>query len=315
MKKRKERKPFKREYIPVIIAGVILLALLVALIWVILWRFNKSEIKADENPADIQEVLVDSANYATNSSEFESMVEKAKNIKVTYTMKDDFLKGYEYPEDWGEGEGEDPNAPVPHTEEFAVYDRYYEVTISGVDAENIYIVANDTAGAFKDHVSYADPADGILVYRVLYVINVNEITLEFREAKGSDEGILLRKIKFKTPRYNYYYETEFCKTYPDNKYCSETTYEKISATKFEKEALRLYKRDGDTNYKKLRDNITSDKDKKKTDDKVKKQSIIDKVIDFAKKNTVVTIIIGVVIVLGVAATIIFTKKKKRSSIR
>ena len=44
MKKIREKKPFKREYIPVIIAGIILVLLLVALVWVILWRFKKKDI-------------------------------------------------------------------------------------------------------------------------------------------------------------------------------------------------------------------------------------------------------------------------------
>ena len=314
MKKIREEKPFKREYIPVIIAGIVLVLLLVALVWVILWRFKKKDIEVDKNPAEISEVLVDSANYATNSSEYESMVEKAKKVQISYELKDDYLVGYEYPEDWGENEGEDPNVPVPHTEEFAVYDMYFEVTISGVDTENLSIVYSDAAGNAKDRIVHADPSDGIAVLQLLYVNKVNEHTIEIREAKGSDEGILLRKVKFETPRYNYYHETEFCQTYPDNKYCAETTYENISATKFEKEAIRLYKRDGDTNYQKVRDYITDNKDKKKTEDN-KDKNFIDKAIDFAKKNLVVTIIIGVVIVLGVAATIIFTKKKKRSSIR
>ena len=313
MRKRKERKPFKREYIPVIIAGVVLLILLLALIWVILWRFKKTEYKVDENPADIQEVLVDSANYATNAKEYEEMVELAKKVKISFDIKNDYIVGYDYPEDWGEEEGQDPNAEPPHTEEFAVYERYVAISVSDVDAEKLYIMYSDSKGNVKDKVIFSDPADKKILIRLHYVADVNEHTIEVREAKGSDEGILLRKIKFKTPRYNEYFNTEFCKTYPDNKYCPETTYEKISPTKFEQEALKLYKRDGNSNYGKVKDSIVKKESKKKEEQKEEK--FTDKVINFVKKNTVVAIIIGIVIVLGVAATIIFTKKKKRSSIR
>ena len=317
MKKIKERKPFKREYIPVIIAGVILLALLIALVWVILWQFKGKKYEIETNPADVQEVLIDSANYATNKEEYEKLAEEAKKIKINYEMKDDHLAGYDYPEDWGEGEGEVILDEVPHTEEFAIYERYFEITFSGVDAKNMYLVLNDTVGMLKNHISHADEEDGILVLQVLYTARVNEYTIEVRESKGSDEGILLRKMKFKTPRYNVYYETAFCSMFPENKYCPETTFENFSSVQFEKESIRLLKDNKDSYYAKAKESVEKKIGKKLEEEpKEEKKTFIDNVIDWAKKNTVMAIIIGVVIVLGVAATIIFTKKtKKRSSVQ
>lgn len=297
----KEKRPFKREYIPVIICGVILFLLIAGLVLAILYRIPEPKVKLDGSESNVDELLVDTKSISSDQKLYDEMVEKAKKVDVTYQLKRDMVVGYDYPDGY---EGDVSGEP-PHTEEFAIRAKYFEIFISNVDP-SMYLVFSDSKNINVDKVINIKENADKLKLNMGFVDEVMTYTIEIRKAAEPDQGILLRKFSFKTPKYNYFSEMNFCTNYPDNKYCVETTYDNITMTMFNKEINKVQKSDANSLYNKAKkDNKES---KTKPTDK-SKNSIVDTVND----NKVIVVIIIVVIVLGVAATIILTRKKKRSS--
>lgn len=302
MPRKKEKRPFKCEYIPVIVCGIILFLLIAGLIIAILYKIPEPKVKIDGSKSNVDEQLVDSKSISSDQKIYEEMVEKAKKIDVTYQLKRDMIVGYDYPEGY---EG-DLSVDPPQTEEYAIYTNYFDIFVNNVDP-SMYLVFSDSLGVNNEELITIEPGNSKVHFEMAFVDEVMTYTFEVRKAEEPDQGILLRKFSFKTPKYNYFSEMDFCIKYPDNKYCVETTYDNISMTMFDKEVKKVIKKDEDSLYNK---SINNDKkDTKDKSEKEKKKPIVDVIND----NKVVIIIVIVIIVLGVAATIILTRKKKRSS--
>ena len=77
MKKHKERKPFKREYIPVIIAVIVLIGLITGLVFVILDKKEDFDVKIDEEIKNTEDLKVDTSVTKCNN-------EDSKKVKLYF---------------------------------------------------------------------------------------------------------------------------------------------------------------------------------------------------------------------------------------
>ena len=87
MKKYREHKRFKREYIPVIIAFLILIGLVTSLVLVIKNKKTDFEVKIDEKIEDTDEIAVDTKNTKCNNELSDKLKISAKNVNISYIAK------------------------------------------------------------------------------------------------------------------------------------------------------------------------------------------------------------------------------------
>lgn len=310
MPKLKEKRQFKREYIPVIITGAFLVILIAALVIAILYKIPDPKVTIDGSESNVDDLLVDTRRLAKDQKVYDEFVEKAKKIGVTYTLKDDLTVGYDYPDGY---EG-DMSLEPPQTEEFAIKGRYFEIILDNVDP-SIYLVLSDSKGANKENVLTFKDNEDKLKMDMAFVDEVMTYTIEVRKTEAPDQGILLRKFSFKTPKFNYFSEMMFCSQHPDDKYCVETTFKDISIEQFNKEVNKVLKNDTNSLYNKAIQN-NKNINNKNNDSKIEKEekSFFENIIEFIKKNKIICIIVCVVIIFGVAATIILFKRKKKGAV-
>ena len=83
MKKYREHKRFKREYIPVIIAFLILIGLVTSLVLVIKNKKTDFEVKIDEKIEDTDEIAVDTKNTKCNNELSDKLKTSAKNVNIS----------------------------------------------------------------------------------------------------------------------------------------------------------------------------------------------------------------------------------------
>ena len=83
MKKHRERKPFKREYIPVIIAVIILIGLIAGLVFVILDKKEDFDVKIDEEIISVAVILP----IDRKTIELKSIVTKEKYRSKGYAKR------------------------------------------------------------------------------------------------------------------------------------------------------------------------------------------------------------------------------------
>lgn len=278
MKKHKERKPFKREYIPVIVAVIVLIGLITGLVFVILDKKEDFDIKIDEEIKSSEDLKIDTSRTKCNNEESKKVREAAQGVEISYTIKKMFV---------GTSIAVDEEG-MPEVDE---YDYGFEIAIKNI-TENIYVVVkNDYSNdVFTYH--YADTENGVKTFES---IATNEAVNFIFEVKSENENCKdedYRKISLTTPIYNFYYRYQFCSDNPKNKVCKMFVNEKISAREFATEV----------NAKK---NEEQKSDNNNADSNV--------VISFVKDNKYLFIIGGIVIVIIGVATICVKIKKRRGS--
>lgn len=276
MKKHRERKPFKREYIPVIIAVIILIGLIAGLVFVILDKKEDFDVKIDEEIKNTEDLKVDTSETKCNNEDSKKVKDAAQKIEVSYTIKNMLV-----------GTSIDIDEPdMPEVEE---YDYGFEIAIKNITEDIYVVVKNDYSDdVFTYH--YADTENGVKTFESIATDEAVNFTFEVKSENVNCKDEDYRKITLTTPIYNLYYRYQFCSDNPKSKVCKMFVNEKISAKEFATEV----------NAKK--------EDNQKSDDSNKKN-----VPTFVKENKYLFIIGGIVIVIIGVATVCVKIKKRRGS--
>lgn len=276
MKKHKERKPFKREYIPVIIAVIILIGLIAVLVFVILDKKRDFDVKIDEEIKSSEDLKVDTSGTKCNNEESKKVKDAAQKVEVSYTIKNMLV-----------GTSIDIDEPdMPEVEE---YDYGFEIAIKNITEDIYVVVKNDYSNdVFTYH--YADTENGVKTFESIATDEAVNFTFEVKSENVNCKDEDYRKITLTTPIYNLYYRYQFCSDNPKSKVCKMFVNEKISAKEFATEV----------NAKK--------EENQKSDDSNKKN-----VPTFVKENKYLFIIGGIVIVIIGVATVCVKIKKRRGS--
>lgn len=276
MKKHRERKPFKREYIPVIIAVIILIGLIAGLVFVILDKKEDFYVKIDEEIKNTEDLKVDTSGTKCNNEDSKKVKDAAQKIEVSYTIKNMLV-----------GTSIDIDEPdMPEVEE---YDYGFEIAIKNITEDIYVVVKNDYSNdVFTYH--YADTENGVKTFESIATDEAVNFTFEVKSENVNCKDEDYRKITLTTPIYNLYYRYQFCSDNPKSKVCKMFVNEKISAKEFATEV----------NAKK--------EENQKSDDSNKKN-----VPTFVKENKYLFIIGGIVIVIIGVATVCVKIKKRRGS--
>ena len=276
MKKHRERKPFKREYIPVIIAVIILIGLIAGLVFVILDKKEDFYVKIDEEIKNTEDLKVDTSGTKCNNEDSKKVKDAAQKIEVSYTIKNMLV-----------GTSIDIDEPdMPEVEE---YDYGFEIAIKNITEDIYVVVKNDYSDdVFTYH--YADTENGVKTFESIATDEAVNFTFEVKSENVNCKDEDYRKITLTTPIYNLYYRYQFCSDNPKSKVCKMFVNEKISAKEFATEV----------NAKK--------EENQKSDDSNKKN-----VPTFVKENKYLFIIGGIVIVIIGVATVCVKIKKRRGS--
>lgn len=276
MKKHRERKPFKREYIPVIIAVIILIGLIAGLVFVILDKKEDFDVKIDEEIKNTEDLKVDTSGTKCNNEDSKKVKDAAQKIEVSYTIKNMLV-----------GTSIDIDEPdMPEVEE---YDYGFEIAIKNITEDIYVVVKNDYSNdVFTYH--YADTENGVKTFESIATDEAVNFTFEVKSENVNCKDEDYRKITLTTPIYNLYYRYQFCSDNPKSKVCKMFVNEKMSAKEFATEV----------NAKK--------EENQKSDDSNKKN-----VPTFVKENKYLFIIGGIVIVIIGVATVCVKIKKRRGS--
>lgn len=223
MKIKKEKKPFKREYIPIILAVLILFVLIAALIYLIGHDFKFDEEKVNENQHQQEEILIDNSNSKCSKEELNELYKLAENVKVETEMK----------------EVEDPDNPVYDMDEEKWVTGYSIVPIikfTNLKSKLYAYISNDFNGKTQELKLESDKGE-------VNGVQSDEIVEYIIEIKANDygcKGETIRKFTVKTPIYNSFSEMESCVDYPDYEYCKEYITEDLPSMQEFKLGLQKY---------------------------------------------------------------------------
>ncbi len=298
MKIKKERKPFKREYIPIILAILILFLLIGALIYLIGHDFKFEEENVNPGQHEQEEVLIDNSNSKCSKDELNELYKIAENIKVETEMR----------------EIEDPDNMVlnQETDEFEHAISIVPVMkFTNLNSKVYIYMSNDYNDKNQEVKADTDKTEinGIQSDKIV------EYTIEVRSNDYSCKGETIRKFTVKTPIYNSFSELDICEDYPEYPYCQKYLAENLPTMNDFQLGLQKYKKtlkstaaprfsNGATTSGK-KDETTTTTVEKKEDKKESKDS-----------KTIIYIIIGVIVLLSVVAigTLLLMKKKRSKEV-
>lgn len=281
MKIKKEKKPFKREYIPIILAVLILFVLIAALIYLIGHDFKFDEEKVNENQAVQEEILIDNSNSKCSKEELNELYKLAEKITTNTEMVEIF---YETTMNDETGEPED------------IYTWVAQFKLDDMDKKLYAYVTNDYNDEKKEYRSEKN----VVQFNGVPSFDIVTYTVEIRSDEYGCKGEVIRKFTLKTKIFNNFYSMNSCTEYPDFKYCQKFLDEDLPTFDIFKSELEKYKK----TTKKV-ETTTSSTKTNKNDEKQenKEKSGYRKYIIIA----IVAILAGVVIIVSVILV-----KKRRS---
>lgn len=189
-------------------------------------------------------------------------------------------------------DNQDENGNIP---EIDYYERGFNISILNI-TEDIYVkVSNDKDGnviTFR----YNDTQDGVAMIQTSETTKMVTYTIEVYSNKYSCIGEMFRKFTITTPIFNDYSSLATCQENPEFYYCQEyLSSENITLNDF-LEKMNDYK---------------TQKEEKKKEEEEKNKSFLQKIKEFYKKYTIFINLGGsLVVIAGVATTVILIKKKR-----
>ena len=229
MTRLKEKKEFKREYIPVIVTGIILILLVGALVFMI---FYKGNLELEDVPKDsghkVDELNVEVDKSKCSTELIKKLSDEAKKIKMNYKEKAIQADLYETDDDSGEN--------------FYTYDHVWNVTFDNV-SDNFYLkITNDSNDTVKT-ITKDTLQDGKWSFDTEVDDDVVTYTISvISNPEGCKEQVF-RKFELKALIFNVWSNSSKCSVYKDFKYCQRWTDEDtVTIDKFESE-LAKYKKE------------------------------------------------------------------------
>lgn len=174
----------------------------------------------------------------------------------------------------------------------------FKVKILNITEDLMVTITDNQSNTSKSYY-YSDTDKGTLTLQEQEANIVRSYTVEIKGFYEGCEGTDLRTVALIVPKYNSYSTLAICDEYPEFEYCQEylTSGNDISVTEFL------------TRIDKYQESHKSETEKKEN----KKQSFIDKVKEFFKKNKKAIVIVAIaVVIVGVAtATILIVRRRSR----
>lgn len=287
MKIKKERKPFKREYIPIVLAILILFLLIGTLIYLIGHDFKFDEEVVNPNQHEQEEVIIDNNNSKCSKEQLNELYKIAENIKVDTEMV----------------ERED--------KENLVYDQQKEEYIPGLSVipiikfanldPKVHIYMSNNFNSKTEDVKTENKnieIDGVTSDKIV------KYTVEVRANDYDCKGEIVRKFIVKTPIYNSFSEMDVCADYPNYEYCQEYITEDLPSMHNFQLGLQKYKKTlKTTGAQKNTKEPTSSSNETEPSNTVDKKD---------KKTNIYVIVGASLLLVGVVIATLILVKKKRS---
>lgn len=210
------------------------------------------------------------------------------NVKASYEIIDVYVgKTYEV-----YNPNEDGTFP-----EVDSYAKEFQFTILNI-TDDVYVKVSNNQNSTVYTFKSTDTKDGMITFTTPDVFELTTYTFEVYANKYSCIGELFRKFTITTPVYNSFSKYSICQDNPDFYYCQEfITTENLTISDF---------------YTKVQEYANQkEKEEQEKEEQERNKSIIERIKDFYNDNTIVIYTIGIVIVIvGVATTVILVKKKR-----
>ena len=186
----------------------------------------------------------------------------------------------------------DEDGIIDTSKEVPVVKKGFNVKLMNL-TENIYANVVSDDGSVDDTFFYSDTDKGTVTIATIPADNIVNFKIELGSGLENCGDNSLRIINLTTPKFNEYSKSDFCNQYPDFEYCQEfTTTLDIDYADFIQAA---------DDYKVKVDSIKQEKENKKVSNKIK---------NFVKENKMLIIIASILIVVGVATSVILVKRKR-----
>ena len=205
------------------------------------------------------------------------------NVKATYEAVDVYL---------GKTLDIDNGKDVP--DEIDDYTRGLKINILNI-TDDIYVKVTSKNDNKEYTFKYSDTDNGVAEITTTDVEELNTYTIEVFSNKYACVGERYRIFELQTPMYNFYSKLQICADNPNYYYCQEfIPTENVNATYFYENIEK---------YAQKEDVVTPEEEKTK--------NFLDKLKEFYENNKLIIYSVGIVIVVaGVATTVILIKKKR-----
>ena len=227
--------------------------------------------------------LVTNAASKCDYSELAEINQEAAGVKVSYEESFELLEKGEI----GVADLEDGATPPD------LYTRYFKVNITNV-TENLYVKIYNSVDNTTKIFSSSDAVNGVVSYRWDDIADIANLTVRVytsSKTNCSNEEVLVQQVTL--PKYNYYSETSYCTSNPDDSICSLYVTKEVTKEEFDAKVAK--------------------ENKEKIKEAEEEQKVTNKIKRYVKKNKKRFIIGGsIIIVLGVATTVVVIVKRKRS---
>ena len=205
---------FKREYIPVVIAVLILGLLITALVYTIIYKPEKKEPVQEEYSTNTEELSVNTDNLVCGDNDFLS---KAKNVKVSYEAD------LNYPYGTADELDTDLNGDGV-IGEVEIYAQVLRVTFTGLPDDMYLVVTNDLDD--KERIfTKSDIKDGKIEFVEEETMDIRTYDVKVISDVETCQGSVFREFTFKLPRSNEFYKTVFCMQNESLDICAPFIYE------------------------------------------------------------------------------------------
>ena len=272
-------KRIKKETLPFIVAIIMLILLICALVYTILYKPKDNKKAQGENTLTVEDIIVDNKSTTCGNYNISDLANQAKKVQLSYEVLDDYNFGPATVVDSGEGD-EQQNAKG-----YAL-----KIKASGLTDDMYIKINNKTLDTTTDYYK-ADIDKTGYVYNDTYNIDLQLLDVKVLINNDECKNIVLREFEVTLPKLNYlvigglceedaYKGRDVCKPYIFDNDSSETRIEKL---KKEKEVVEK-----------------EEKEKKEKEDKQIKNN----------KWIRIVIIASTLIIIAVASVVVMKGSKK-----
>ncbi|MCR4580902.1 MAG: hypothetical protein K5666_00075 [Bacilli bacterium] len=274
MEKEKNNKKTTKEFIPLVIASTILLLLIVALVYTIVYK-PKISIKGNiENSLKTDELAIGNVTYVCEGKDVNKLKEEANNIVVAYEELDNYFLGKVENMD---ADPDDPDGGLKDAYGLALRTKFYGIT------DDIYIKVNNITLDEQVTLKKSDVTkDGYAKYDKINNLQQNKVNVKVYINDDNCSNVLLREFEVTLPRYNTLIDLPVCAKdeYKNTETCNKFVFNSNSY----KEDLEISKKE------------VSKVEKKNESNKDKKNSSVGYIIAIAV--IVIVVVISVMLLKG-----------------
>lgn len=304
-----KEKKFKREYISVFFAIIILLAFIAAIVLVIMYEPKEQPTEETKvNTVTVEDVESDGYLESCESELIKKLKEVANGISVEY-----------YPvKILDELDTTNPEDAISWDGDTDFYITEVEIKVKGL-TDDVYLKIKNTINMDVINVGPEDYKNGEYTFFSPDIAKRITFIIEIVSNKGECLNQIVRKVSFNTKVYNIYSDTSACIMYPNYSKCNQMINEELSYDEFHT-GLKKYieknpgiEKEGQKNIIKA---VVAEEQKRKENnntitEKEKEQIKKNKFVEKIKKEKQIIITVISIIGVGVIAVIILAAIRRR----